>query len=175
MTKNSRAKHILDYSLDANEYNEISACETGKQIWSKLIVTYEGTSQVRETKMNMYVYQYELFKMDLHESFKDMFIRFIYITNNLKSLNKTYSNKEMVRKILRCLPKKKWGTKVTTVEEEQDLKKLELDDLLGKLLTYEIHLQEDEGESSRKGTTLKCPKKTVLQMKKSQMMKGRSF
>jgi len=61
----------------------------------------------------------------------------------------------MVRKILRCLPKNKWGPKVTAIEEAQDLKKLELDDLMGKLLIHDIHLKEDEVESSKKGIALK--------------------
>ena len=87
-----------------------------------------------------------------------MFTRFTDITNNLKTLGKTYSNEEMVRKILRCLPKNKWGPKVTAIEEAQDLKRLELDDLLGKLLTHEIHLKEDEGDSLRKGIALKASK-----------------
>ena len=100
LTKNSRAKYILYCGLDANEYNRISACDTAKQIWNKLIVTYEGTSQVRETKMNMFIHQYELFKMQTDESIKNMFTRFIDITNNPKSLGKTYINEEMVRKIL---------------------------------------------------------------------------
>ena len=126
--------------VDTNEYNRIFACDTAKQIWNKLIVTYEGISQVWETKMNMYVHQYELFKMEVDESVKDMFTRFTDIINNLKSLGKTYFNEEMMRKILRCLPNNKWGPKDTTIEKAQDIKKLELDDLLGKLLTHEIHL-----------------------------------
>jgi len=64
----------------------------------------------------------------------------------------------MVRKILRYLPENKWDLKVTTVEEAQDLKKLELDDLLRKLLTHEIHLKEDESKSSRKWIALKMSK-----------------
>ena len=88
-----------------------------------------------------------------------MFTRFVDITNNLKSLRKTYSNEEMVRKILRCLPKNKWGPKVTAIEEAQDLKKLELDNLLGKLLTHGILFKEDEGGSSKKGMALKASKK----------------
>jgi len=62
----------------------------------------------------------------------------------------------MVRKILWCLPKNKWGPKVTVIKEAQDLKKVELDDLLGKLLTHEIHLKEDDGESLKKGIALKA-------------------
>ena len=155
LTKNSKAKHILYCGLDANKYNRISACDTAQQIWNKLIVTYEGTSQVRETKMNMFIHQYELFKMQSDESIKDMFTWFTDVTNNLKSLGKTYTNEEMVRKILWCFPKNKWGPKVTAIEEAQNLKKLKLDDLLGKFLTHEIHVKEDEGESSKKGITLK--------------------
>ena len=93
--------------------------------------------------------------MQLDESIKDMFTRFTDITNNLKSLGKTNSNEEMVRKIFRRLPKDKWDP---AIEEVQDLKKLELDDLLRKLLTYEIYLKEDEGESSNKGISLKASK-----------------
>ena len=42
--------HILYCGLDANEYNSICACESAKEIWDKLVVTYEGTGQVREPK-----------------------------------------------------------------------------------------------------------------------------
>jgi len=92
------------------------------------------------------------------ESIKDMCTRFTDITNNLKSLGKSYSNEEMVRKILRCLPKNKWGLEVSTIDEAHDLKKLELGDLFGKLLTHEIHLKEEDGESSKKGIALKAIK-----------------
>ena len=93
------------------------ACELAKEIWDKLVVTYEGTSQVRETKINMFVHQYELFKMQPDKTIKEMFTRFTNITNNLKSLGKTYTNEEIVRKILRCLPKNEWGPKVTAIKE----------------------------------------------------------
>ena len=149
LSKNCKAMHILYCGLDGNEYNRICACESAKEIWDKLVVTYEGTSQVRETKINMFVHQYELLKMQPDETIKEMFTRFTDIMNNLKSLGKTYTNEELVWKILRCLPKKKWGPKVTAIEEAQNLKTLALDDVLGKLLMYEIHDKEDEEE---KGT-----------------------
>jgi len=150
LSKNYKAMHILYCSLDANEYSRICACELAKEIWDKLVVTYEGTSQVRETKINMFVHQYVLFKMQPEETIKEMFARFTDITNKLKSLGKTYTNEEMVRKILRCLPKSKWGPKVTAIEDAQDLRSLALNDLLGKLLIHKIHLKEDEEEAQPK-------------------------
>ena len=44
LTKNSRVKRILYCGLNVDEYNRISTCDTAKQTWNKLIVTYEGTS-----------------------------------------------------------------------------------------------------------------------------------
>ena len=105
LSKNYKAMHILYCGLDANEYNRICVCELAKEIWDKLVVTYEGISQIRETKINMLVHQYELFKMQPGETIKEMFTRFTDITNNLKSLGKKYTNEEMVRKVLHCLPK----------------------------------------------------------------------
>ncbi|GAV61678.1 LOW QUALITY PROTEIN: zf-CCHC domain-containing protein/UBN2 domain-containing protein, partial [Cephalotus follicularis] len=49
-------------------------------------------------------HEYELFFMHDNESISDMFTRFTTITNSLKNLGKSYSNQELVRKILR-LPK----------------------------------------------------------------------
>jgi len=90
------------------------------------------------------------------ETIKEMFIRFTSIANNLKSFGKTFTNEEMVRKILRSLPKNKWGPKVTTIEEAQDLKRLAVDNLLAKLLAHEIHLKEDEEETqTKKGVAFK--------------------
>ena len=108
--------NILYCGLDASEYNHICTCGVAKQFWDKLIVTYKGMSQMRETKINMLVYQYELFKIQPDKSIKQMFTRFTDITNNLKPLGKTYANEEIIRKSLRCLPKSKWGQKVASIE-----------------------------------------------------------
>ena len=97
--------NILYCALDPNEFNHISTCESTKQIWNRLQVTYEGTNQVKESKINILVHNYELFKMKSDESITEMFTRFIDIINDLKSLGKVYPNNEQVRKILRSLPK----------------------------------------------------------------------
>ena len=54
--------------------------------------------------------------------------------------------------------KEQVGFKVAAIEVTQDLKNLELDDLLRKHLICEIHLKEEKGQGSRKGTTLKVSK-----------------
>ena len=49
--------------------------------------------------------------MEPSESITDIFTRFTDIINSLKSLNKDYTNNELVHKILMSLPKN-WEAKV---------------------------------------------------------------
>ncbi|GAV85633.1 LOW QUALITY PROTEIN: zf-CCHC domain-containing protein/UBN2 domain-containing protein, partial [Cephalotus follicularis] len=65
------------------------------------------------------------------------------IINSLKNLGKSYPNQELVRKILRCLPKS-WTPKVTAIEEANDLTTLPLEQLLGSLMTHETTMKNHE-------------------------------
>ena len=60
---NAKAINVLYYALDSIEFNRISTCITTKEIWDRLEVTHEGTSQVKESKISMLVHKYELFKI----------------------------------------------------------------------------------------------------------------
>ena len=146
---NAKAINMLYCALDANEFNRISACESAKEMWDKLEVTYEGTNQVKESKISRLVHEYELFCMKPEESISEMFTRFTIIINSLKALGKCYTNVENVRKILRSLPKH-WDAKVTAIEEAKDLTKVSLDELLGSLMTHEIMLKGREEEAKPK-------------------------
>ncbi|GAV61529.1 zf-CCHC domain-containing protein/UBN2 domain-containing protein, partial [Cephalotus follicularis] len=75
------------------------------------------------------------------------------IINSLKNLGKSYSNQELVRKILRCLPKS-WTTKVTAIEEAKDLSNLPLEQLLGSLMTHETTMKNHENVEVKKKKTI---------------------
>ncbi|GAV57958.1 DUF4219 domain-containing protein/UBN2 domain-containing protein, partial [Cephalotus follicularis] len=76
-------------------------------------------------------------------SISDMFTHFNTIINSLKNLGKSYPNQELVRKILRCLPKS-WTPKVTAIEEAKDLTILPLEQLIGSLMTHETTMKNRE-------------------------------
>ncbi|GAV56506.1 zf-CCHC domain-containing protein/UBN2 domain-containing protein, partial [Cephalotus follicularis] len=71
------------------------------------------------------------------------------IINSLKNLGKSYPNHELVRKILRCLPKS-WTPKVTAIEEAKDLSTLPLEQLLGSLMTHETTMKNHENVEVKK-------------------------
>nr|CAD1837201.1 unnamed protein product [Ananas comosus var. bracteatus] len=98
---NSKAMNALHCALDSNEFNRISTCETAKEIWDKLAVVHEVTSQVKKSKINMLTRDYEMFCVQPNESITDMYTRFTNIINSLKALGKAFSDAYLVRKILR--------------------------------------------------------------------------
>ncbi|GAV91750.1 zf-CCHC domain-containing protein/UBN2 domain-containing protein [Cephalotus follicularis] len=99
--------------------------------------------------------------MKENENISSMFARFTNIINSLQSLNKCYTNSEMVRKILRCLPKS-WMSKVTAIEESKDLNTLPLEELLGSLMTHKMTIKNHEDDEEQDKT-----KKKVIAFKSS--------
>ena len=95
----------------------------------------------------MLVHQYELFKIDPIESITSMFTRFTDIINGLKSLDKVYDNSELVRKILRSLPRT-WEVKVKAIQEAKDLNKLLLEELIGSLMTHELAMGQHNNDKN---------------------------
>ncbi|GAV86693.1 UBN2 domain-containing protein, partial [Cephalotus follicularis] len=141
---NSKANHVLFCAIDPNEFNRISSCDSAKEMWDLLEVTYEGTNQVKESKISMLVHEYELFFMHENESISDMFTRFTTIINSLKNLGKSYSNQELVRKILRCLPKSSLMTHETTMKNHEHVE-------VKKKKSIALKASKEESESDEDG------------------------
>ncbi|CAL9121338.1 unnamed protein product [Musa textilis] len=144
---NAKAMNALFCSLDKNEFNRISSCETTFDIWRTLEITHEGTSRVKDSKVNLFLHDFELFQMTPSETIGDMYTRFTDVVNSLKSLGKYFSNFKLTNKILRSLPKS-WDPKITVIQESKDLNVYSLEELIGSLLTYEMsfleHFELDE-------------------------------
>jgi len=93
--------------------------------------------------------KFELFEMGDRETVMDMYTHFTHVTNELKSLGKSFTTEELVRKILRFLPHS-WETKVTAIQEAKDMKKITLDELIGNLQTYELRKNSQQKEEIKK-------------------------
>ena len=65
---NYKAINTLHCALNPTEFNRISTCKTAKEIWDKLKVTHERTSQVNESKIALLSNHYEMFKVQANES-----------------------------------------------------------------------------------------------------------
>ncbi|VFQ72004.1 unnamed protein product [Cuscuta campestris] len=157
----AKAINMLYCTVNPDDYRKISCCTTAKEMWDKLEVTYEGTDQVREAKIDFLTQEYEMFRMKEGEKIDDMFDRFSKIINDLHALKKTYANKDLVRKILRSLTPE-WRSKADAIYESIGVSNVTIDGLRDNLKTYESTiLTPSLDEQKKKGIALKATKETV--------------
>ncbi|CAI0444882.1 unnamed protein product [Linum tenue] len=147
---NQRAMHILQSAMAPDEADKVEHCESAREIWKSLESTYEGTSNIKETRIDLLVHEYECFEMAPGEGIHEMYSQFIVLINKLKGLGKAYILKDLNRKSLRSLPKQ-WLPKRTATEEARNLNTLPIDELIGSLLSHElVHKQVNKDEEKHK-------------------------
>ena len=93
------------------------------------------------------------------ETIGDIYTRFTDVINGLKGLGKSFSDFELVNKILRSVPKS-WDPKVMVIQEVKDLNNFPLEELIGSLVTYEMICKaheelEDTLPKNKKDMTLR--------------------
>jgi hypothetical protein len=64
---NYKVMNCLYCAFDSKEFDEISSCNSAKEIWERLEVTYEEASQVEESKMSMLVHDHKLPQIEKDE------------------------------------------------------------------------------------------------------------
>ncbi|XP_063936111.1 uncharacterized protein LOC135147189 [Daucus carota subsp. sativus] len=105
-------------------------------MWNKLVVTYEGTIDIKDSRMDTLIQEYENFKLQDAENIIDMETRFTRIVDKLAQLGKNYTRNEKNRRALKSLPPS-WKVKVTTIKEMHNLNDYHIDNLFGNLRAYE--------------------------------------
>lgn len=83
--------------------------------------------------------------MEQNESVYSMYIIFTDIVNTLRALEKTFSNSEKIKKIIRSLLKER-RLKRIFIEEAKDLNALTINDLISSLISCEKDLTTERGD-----------------------------
>lgn len=95
--------------------------------------------------------------MKQDEIIKEMYTRFTDIVNDLKGLRKKLSIEKLMNKIPKSLLMS-WEAKVTAMEEDKDLTKLSIKELIGSLTSYKIKVKdlfEEDDNQKKKSIALK--------------------
>ncbi|KAF9589017.1 hypothetical protein IFM89_018256 [Coptis chinensis] len=152
---NSKGLNAIFTAMSPNEFRRISSCTTSKEAWDKLCMTHEGDKTVKESKLELLTTQFETLRMEESESFDDFFVRLQDIINNSQALGLNYPHVQIVRKILRSLPKR-FRSRKDAIQEAHDLKTMSVDTLAGKLKTFEFEMEKPKNEKTLafKGTSL---------------------
>jgi hypothetical protein len=139
------------------DFVKVMHLNTAKEMWDKLINSYEGNEKVKGAKLQTYRLKFEQLKMNEDETISKYFLRVEELVNAMKGLGETFDDSLLVQKILRSLPDK-FNPKVSAIEELNDLKTLSIDQLLGTLTAYEMRINRDK--SSTREASFKEDKNT---------------
>ena len=118
----SRALNALFSAVTNEEFKKISSTETGKEAWTILQTTYEGTKAVKDLKFQRLTTSFEEVKMEEDESFDEFYAKLKDMVNSAFNLGETIHEPKIVRKVLISLPKR-FHSKITTIEESKDIDK----------------------------------------------------
>jgi len=102
---NTKLQYALTQTLNDDDLSRVINYKSAYEVWNDLIITHEGTSQVKRSKIDLLRSQYENFYMLENESIDEMLSRFTKITNRLSSLGDSIDNDQKIRKVIRALPK----------------------------------------------------------------------
>jgi len=130
-------------ALNDDDITRVIHYKSAHEIWSHLMVTHKGTSQVKREKFDLLHSQYQNFIMHDNDSIDDMVTRFTKITNGLASLGDAIDNDQKVRKVIRALPPS-WEVKATTLKELNDKEEIELTDLIGNLKLMKLRGRQEK-------------------------------
>jgi len=76
-----KAQYALTQVLNNDDLSRVISCKSAYEVWNDLIVIHEGTSQVKNSKIDLLRSQYENFYMLESESIDEMLTWFIKITD----------------------------------------------------------------------------------------------
>ena len=118
-----------------------------KNVWDKLENIYAGDSNVKEAKLQIYREKFEQLRMKEDCNIAAYFQYVDEITNTLEGLGDPVDEKNIIRKILRTLPRR-FNPKVLVLEYSANLDKLSKEELHEVLIAYEMRLDEEKGTSN---------------------------
>eukprot|EP00253_Pinus_taeda_P016292 PITA_16292 len=134
---NAKVVNTLLGCLSQSEFVKVMQFKSAKEIWDKIVLSYEGDDQVKRAKFQTLRIQYENLKMYNDESVANYFLHVDEIVNCMKNLGEEIKETVVVEKVLRSLSSR-FESKVSAIEEKENLQNLKMSQLHGILTAYEM-------------------------------------
>ena len=112
---NAKAVNALMGILAESEFVKVMQLNTTKEIWDKIILSYEGDTKVESSKLQTLRIQYENLRMHNEERISSLFLRLDDIVNRMRNLGETITDTTLDEKNLRSLTSK-FESKVSAIE-----------------------------------------------------------
>jgi hypothetical protein len=139
---NAQAISILTSSIDNEEFNRVDGLDVVKDVWITLRMAYEGSKPVRMAKVEMLEGQLNWFIMYDDETPHEMFNPLKQLVNKARALGSKKWTDHMLTEILMMTYTPMNYNIVALIYQDPANKKMTSDDVLGRIMNYEMNIQE---------------------------------
>ena len=108
---NSKAISTISSAVDIDQFKIIQGCESAKEAWDTLMNYFEGETSVKRTHLDHLETKWENLRMEEDEPLGAFTAKLNTIANEAALLGEKYSEKKLVKKLIRYLPKRFKATK----------------------------------------------------------------
>jgi hypothetical protein len=143
---NEKEMNAILSGISQDEFVKVMHLDSAKEMWDKLISSYEGNEKVKDAKLQTYRLKFEQLKMNEDETISKYLLRFEDLVNFMKGLGDKIEDAFLGQKILRSLPNR-FNPKFSAIKELHDLKILSIDKLLRAINSCEMRISKDKPTS----------------------------
>jgi hypothetical protein len=145
---NGQATSILLSALDENEYNRVMNVDVEKQIWDTLHLVHEGVDKVKRAKIDLLMAKLNRFVIVDGEGPQEMFDRLMTLVGKIRGYGCDEFDDHKVVKVMLKAYSLRNETVVTLIRDKKKFKHFTPNDVLGRLLTFDM--QREEANERRK-------------------------
>ncbi|XP_020243636.1 uncharacterized protein LOC109821889 [Asparagus officinalis] len=115
---------------------QVAGKETAREVWEALRTMHVGVERVKEVKLQALRWEFENLRMGDAQSVDEFATKLTTLVNQIRSLGETMEESHVVKKLLHCVPPK-FLQIAATMEQFDDLKTMQVDEVIGALKAHE--------------------------------------
>ena len=149
--KNDMATALLFQSIPEDLILQVRELDTAKKVWEAIKLRNMGAERVKEARLQTLMTEFDRLQMKDSDKIDDFAGKLSEISSKSSALGATIEEPKLVRKFLKCLPRKKYIQIVASLEQVLDLNTTGFEDIVGRLKAYEERVSVEEDVDEEKG------------------------
>ncbi|XP_062098641.1 uncharacterized protein LOC133804500 isoform X2 [Humulus lupulus] len=148
---NNKALHAIFIGVGECFIKLIYSCDSAKEAWLILQTQFEGIADVKRTRLTILQTKFDELRMLESETLSEFYEKLSDIANEFFALGEKLDESVLVRKIVRALLDR-FDTKLLAMKEAKDFGKMNVEELMGSLRTFELNQQIKQNDKPKPPT-----------------------
>lgn len=145
--KNDIATALIFQSIPEALVLQIGDLDNAKKVWEAIKSRHMGAERVKEARLQTLMSEFEKLKMKDNDTIDSFVGKLSELSSKSAALGEIMEEPKLVKKILNCLPRKKYIHMVASLEQILDLKTTSFEDIVGRLKAFEERVADEEEDT----------------------------